>query len=130
MLRWLRCHAPLCVAFELVAAAGERRGGGASWREAAVLARGVKACFALIVSGGGQLHPAGKRRLHASPDWVTTGILWSVSRIASFRILLAQGESEGRALAAVMAAAAQRAGRVDDARKIAAMQARGELGRD
>ena len=31
---WLRCHAPMCVAFEGVALAGERRGGGASWREA------------------------------------------------------------------------------------------------
>ena len=30
---WLRCHVPLCVAFESVAVAGERRGGGASWEK-------------------------------------------------------------------------------------------------
>ena len=45
---WLRCHAPLCVAFESVSVAGERRGGGASWGEAMVLARGMHECFALI----------------------------------------------------------------------------------
>lgn len=122
MLRWLRCHAPLCVAFEAVSVAGVRRGGGASWREAAVLARGMQACFALIVSGGVQLYPAGKRRLHASPFWVTAAILWSVSRIPSFRILLAQGENECRALAGAMAAAAKQAGRFNDERKITAMQ--------
>jgi len=42
---WLRCHVPICVAFESVSVAGERRGGGASWREALVLARGVRASF-------------------------------------------------------------------------------------
>ena len=30
MLLWLRCHVPLCVAFESVSVAGMRRGGGAS----------------------------------------------------------------------------------------------------
>lgn len=43
---WLRCHVPLCVAFQSVSIAGERRGGGASWGEALVLARGVHASFA------------------------------------------------------------------------------------
>jgi 2-dehydropantoate 2-reductase len=113
MLRWLRCHAPVCVAFESVSVAGVRR---------AVVANGMQACFALIVSGGDQLYPAGKRRLHASPFWVTAAILWSVSRIPSFRMLLARGENECRALAGAMAAAAQQAGRSNDARKITAMQ--------
>ncbi|MET0443246.1 MAG: 2-dehydropantoate 2-reductase N-terminal domain-containing protein, partial [Pseudorhodoplanes sp.] len=44
---WLRCHVPICVAFESVAVAGERRGGGASWQEAVTLARGVYASFGL-----------------------------------------------------------------------------------
>jgi 2-dehydropantoate 2-reductase len=122
MLRWLRCHAPLCVAFESVSVAGARRGGGASWREAAIVAHGMQACFALIVSGGDQLHPAGKRRLHASPFWVSAAILWSVSRIPPFRVLLARGENECRALAGAMATAAQQAGRFNDAKKITAMQ--------
>jgi 2-dehydropantoate 2-reductase len=34
MQLWLRCHVPLCVAFESVSVAGERRRGGASWGEA------------------------------------------------------------------------------------------------
>ena len=42
---WLRCHTPLCVAFEGISVAGVRRGGGASWSEAAVVARGVPRVF-------------------------------------------------------------------------------------
>lgn len=122
MLRWLRCHAPLCVAFEAIAVAAMRRGGGANWREAAVLARGVQACFDLIASGGEPLYPAGKARLHAWPNWVTAAILWSVSRIPSFRVLLAQGVRECRSLADAMADAARQAGRFDDATRIAAMK--------
>ncbi|WP_173570837.1 ketopantoate reductase family protein [Acetobacter conturbans] len=34
MALWLRCHVPLGVAFESIAVAGERRGGGAPWRRA------------------------------------------------------------------------------------------------
>mgnify|MGYP001098609165 CR=1 FL=1 len=45
---WLRCHVPLCIGFESVAVAGERRGSGASWGEAKLVARGVKESFALI----------------------------------------------------------------------------------
>lgn len=37
---WLRCHVPLCVAFESVSIAGVRRGGGASWRVASTRASG------------------------------------------------------------------------------------------
>lgn len=127
MLRWLRCHAPVCVAFEAIAVAGMRRGGGASWREAAVLARGVQACFALIESAGDPLYPAGKARLHACPSWVTAAILWSVSRVPSFRVLLAQGVHECRALVDVMAEAARQAGRFGDVIKIAAMKPPGSL---
>ncbi len=47
MPRWLRCHVPLCVAFESVSVAGERRGGGASWGQALVVSRGLRASFAL-----------------------------------------------------------------------------------
>ena len=42
MLLWLRCHVPMCIAFESVSVAGVRRGGGASWAEAMVLARGAR----------------------------------------------------------------------------------------
>lgn len=42
MLLWLRCHIPLCVAFESLSVVGVRRGGGASWGESMVLARGCR----------------------------------------------------------------------------------------
>ena len=106
---WLRCHAPLCVAFESVSVAGQRRGGGASWREALALARGVHEAFVLIRKLGYPIYPRTKARLNASPAWVLGGALWSMSRIRSFRDLLATGENECRALVDAMLAAAARA---------------------
>ena len=106
---WLRCHAPLCVAFESVSVAGERRGGGASWGEAKVLARGVQESFALIRGLGYQVYPRGKARLNGCPTWVVAAILWTMSRIRSFRELLATGENECRALVDMMASAAAQA---------------------
>lgn len=103
---WLRCHAPLCVAFESVSAAGERRGGGASWREALVLARGVRAGFDLIKALGYPIYPRAKKSIDASPPWLFAAALWVVSRIRSFRELLAQGEAEARELVDAMLRAA------------------------
>ncbi len=103
---WLRCHVPLCVAFESVSVAGERRGGGASWGEALVVARGVRASFELITGLGYDLYPRTKKRIGRSPAPVVAALLWFVSRIPSFRELLATGKAECRALVAVMVAAA------------------------
>jgi 2-dehydropantoate 2-reductase len=106
MPRWLRCHAPLCVAFESVSVAGERRGGGATWDEALTLARGVHASFTLIKSLGYGIYPRAKKSLDGSPAWVMAAMLWFMSRIRSFRQLLATGEIECGALVEVMVAAA------------------------
>lgn len=103
---WLRCHAPVCVAFESVSAAGERRGGGASWREALVLAKGVRASFSLITALGYPIYPRAKKRIAGRPAWVFAGVLWSMSRIRSFRELLATGQSEARELIDAMLVAA------------------------
>jgi 2-dehydropantoate 2-reductase len=103
---WLRCHVPLCVAFESVCVAGERRGGGASWREAVVLARGVHASFGLIKGLGYELYPNTKARIDRSPTSVVAAVLWFMSRITSFRELLAGGKAECRALVDAMVAAA------------------------
>ncbi len=103
---WLRCHVPLCVAFESVSVAGERRGGGASWGEAVVLARGIHASFTLIKGLGFRVYPRAKQRIDGAPTWVVATILWSMSRIRSFRELLATGKAECRALVDVMVAAA------------------------
>ena len=106
MRRWLRCHAPLCVAFESVSVAGERRGGGASWAEALKTARGVHAGFALIGALGYGIYPQAKKTIEASPAWVFASVLWVMSRIRSFRELLATGKVEAEHLVDAMVAAA------------------------
>ena len=106
---WLRCHAPLCVAFESVSVAGQRRGGGASWGEAMVVARGMHECFSLIKGLGHRIYPRGKARLNGCPAWVVAAMLWSLSRVGSFRELLATGKEECRTLVDAMAAAAPQA---------------------
>ena len=122
MLLWLRCHVPMCVAFESVSVAGVRRGGGASWGESIVLARGVKEAFSLIQGLGFQVYPKGKVRINSSPTWVIAAILWFISRIRSFRELLATGINECRALVDVMVAAAPRSNPPIQVAKILAMK--------
>ena len=119
---WLRCHTPLCVAFESVSVAGQRRGGGAAWGEAMTLARGVHECFALIRALGYQIYPRGKARLDGCPAWVIAAMLWALSRVRSFRELLAGGADECRALVDVMLAAAPRAKPPVNVSKIQAMR--------
>lgn len=119
---WLRCHAPLCAAFESVSVAGERRNGGASWGEALVLAHGVHACFALIEKLGFTIYPRSKKVMYRSPASGVAAMLWFMSRIPSFRELLASGENECRALVDIMAAAGESMQRPDLASKIKAMK--------
>lgn len=104
MLLWLRCHVPLCIAFESVSVAGVRRGDGASWGEAMVIARGMQEGFTLIQRLGYKLYPSEKSLLHTGPAAVAAGMLWSMSRNKSFRDLLATGASECRALVDVLVA--------------------------
>jgi len=106
MMLWLRCHAPLCVAFESVSVTSVRRGAGAPWGESMALARGVKESFALIRGLGFKVHPRGKRIVSASPAPAIAALLWCLSRIRSFRELVATGEHECRAMVDVMVAAA------------------------
>ncbi len=106
MPRWLRCHVPLCVAFESVSVAGERRGGGASWGQALVVSRGLRASFALVQALGYEVYPKTKRRIQRSPTWAVAAMLWSLSRVPPFRRLLATGEAECRSLVEAMATAA------------------------
>ena len=109
MLLWLRCHVPVGAAFESVCVAAMRRGGGASWGESTVIARGMQESFTLIQRLGYRLYPAGKSRLHASPAWMVAAMLWFVSRIPSFRALLSTGVNECRALVDNLVANAPRA---------------------
>jgi 2-dehydropantoate 2-reductase len=109
MTRWLRCHTPLCIAMESICVTGHRRGGGATWREALTVARGLRSAFAIIRSLGHPLYPGSKAALARSPVPLLAGMLWLVSRVPSFRRLLSQGLLECRALADVVASAASRA---------------------
>lgn len=104
---WLRCHVPLCIAFESVSVIGVRHDGGATWREAMALARGMRQGFRVIRGLGDAIYPAGKARLAGSPLWVGAAMMWTVSRIKSFRTLLATGAAECQSLVDVMAVAAQ-----------------------
>ncbi len=103
---WLRCHVPMCVAFESVSVAGERRSGGASWREALIIARGVHEGFALIKGLGYRVYPQSKVRISRCPASAVAALLWFMSRIRSFRELLATGKAECRALVDAMVATA------------------------
>ena len=119
---WLRCHVPLCVAFESVSVSGERRGGGVSWGQAIVLARGLRAGFALIEGLGFPLYPKAKRRMRAAPTGAVATMLWVLSRVPSFREVLATGEAECAALVDAMLAAAPRSAVPVTASAIAAMK--------
>lgn len=122
MLLWLRCQVPLGAAFESVSVAGVRRGGGASWAESNSIALGMQESFTLIQRLGYRLYPSGKVLLHTSPAWLVTGLLWSMSRIRSFRDLLATGADECRALVDVLVANASRAQPPVSAGRILAMR--------
>lgn len=119
---WLRCHAPLCVAFESVSVAGMRRGGGASWQEAMILARGVHASFGLIKGLGHSVYPRAKRLIDRTPTPGVAAMLWSMSRVRGFRELLGTGKAECVALVDDMIAAAPRARLPVDVSGILAMK--------
>ena len=122
MAPWLRCHVPLCVAFEGVAVAGARRGGGASWEEAVLMARGIHASFAIIRGLGYDIYPTGKKLIAASPMPLLAATLWSLSRVTSFRELLATGKAECQTLVDVMVAAAPQATSAVDMARVRAMK--------
>ncbi len=108
MLLWLRCHVPLCAAFESVSVAAMRRGGGASWKEAQVIASGLQEGLSLVQRLGFRLYPVGKARLQSAPLFVPALLLWVMSRIPSFRELLSTGLQECEALVEVMVSEADR----------------------
>jgi 2-dehydropantoate 2-reductase len=106
MLLWLRCHVPLCCAFESIAVAGKRRGGGATWKEAMTVARGLHGGFAIVQGLGYRLYPSAKSTINSFPNFVLAFMMWAFSRIPSMRELLATGFNECRALIDTMVTAA------------------------
>lgn len=122
MALWLRCHVPLGVAFESVAVAAERRGKGAPWGRAMTLARGIRSCFAMLRSQGYGIYPKDKEKLGKIPVFIVAGMLWGLSRVPSFRILLATGEAECCALVDDMLASVAAPGQSIDFNAIRAMK--------
>ncbi|WGS55258.1 NAD(P)-binding domain-containing protein (plasmid) [Paraburkholderia sp. D15] len=106
MTGWLRWHAPMTIAIESVCVAGERRGGGATWREARTMALGMRAGFQIISSLGYEMHSSAKS-LARMPVTIASLILWAMSRMKNFRELLASGENEACALVDELVAAAK-----------------------
>ena len=88
------------------------------------IAGGMHESFTLIKRLGYTLYPAGKARLAATPIRIVACMLWSISRIASFRDLLATGINECRALVDVLVANAPRADPPVSVAKIEAMRPR------
>ena len=103
---WLRCHVPVTVGMESISVMAEQHSGGATWLEAITVARGMQAAWRLIRKMGYPLYPAPKALMNASPSVFLAALLWSVSRIKSFRTLLATGINECRALLTVLEEAA------------------------
>lgn len=122
MLLWLRSHVPLGAAFESVSVMAVRRGGGASWKQAMAVAGGARESFTLIQRLGYDVYPAGKALLQKSPTWVLAGVLWSMSRVPSFRELLATGLNECHALVDSLLASARRNNVSVSLHRIAAMK--------
>jgi len=110
MPHWLRCHAPICVAFEGASAAAVRRNSGASWAEAMVYARGVHAAFALLEKQGVELYPWGKVWINRAAPHAFASVLWGMTKAKSVRDLLSLGVSECRAIVGEMLKSAAEAG--------------------
>lgn len=122
MALWLRCHAPLCVAFESISVAGVRRGGGGPWNKAYTLAVGIRACFKLIRSQGDVIYPRSKAWIGWLPVTLVASMLWVLSRITSFRELLATGENECCALVDTMVASGEKTESPAELKAILAMK--------
>src|SRR5215813_4797408 len=108
MALWLRCEAPLTVASQSIAVAGQRRG-GATWAEAKAVARGLHGGFAIVKGLGYRLYPSTKSTMYSVPNFLNAFLLWVLSRIPTMRELLATGLNECRALIDTMVAAAAKA---------------------
>ena len=109
MALWLRCEAPVTVASQSIAVAGQRRGGGATWTEAEAVARGLHGGFAIVKGLGYRLYPSTKSTMYSVPNFLIAFLLWVFSRIPAMRELQATGLNECRALIDTMVAAAAKA---------------------
>jgi 2-dehydropantoate 2-reductase len=92
MAAHLRASAPFTIAVESVTGMGMAHGRGASWSEARLGARGMKAGAEILRAAGDE--PAGLTR---APGFIQTPLLWAASR-APFREATGNSDPESRGL--------------------------------
>jgi 2-dehydropantoate 2-reductase len=97
MARWLRSQTPLTLAMESVAATGMEHKRGATWAEAKVGAKGLRAGFSILRGLGEKPYPGNKNQMSHAPRFVLTFILRAVSR-SKYRETVGNSSQEVQAL--------------------------------
>ncbi len=103
----LRCHAPLSIALESIAARAKRHGGAATWVEAGIVARGLKDGFETVEGLEAKLYPRKKAIAASMPILLMRLLLFAISRNGAFRDVLASGANEACFLSDRIASAAR-----------------------
>ncbi|SGY14320.1 BQ5605_C010g06139 [Microbotryum silenes-dioicae] len=127
MKRWLESHVPLCIAFESIAykamSNNPPTGSGATWAQAKLVAKGTRASFRLVeIVHGRPIYPSGKKWFSFAPVWCMTGVLWGMSKIPSFRELLAMGVEESRWLVDKLIERGEKEGKEEELSAVRAMR--------
>jgi 2-dehydropantoate 2-reductase len=91
---FIRSHSPFCVAFQSAAVAGVKLGRGAPFSRCLELARGIQEIYKVIVFEGYELYPTSKKVFANGPVVIPAAMLWLLTKIPSFRTLLASGREE------------------------------------
>ncbi|MGH3291391.1 MAG: ketopantoate reductase family protein, partial [Trebonia sp.] len=106
MARWLRSQTPLTIAMESVAGIGMQHNRGATWAEARVGAKGLRAGFSILRGLGETPYPGSKNQISRAPRFVLTFILRTVSR-SRFRETVGNSSQEVRGLIDLLTAEAE-----------------------
>ncbi len=107
MGRWLRSQTPLTIAMESVTGAGMQHKRGATWAEARVGARGLRAGFSILRELGETPYPRNKNQISRAPRPMLTFILRMVSR-SKYRDTVGNSAAECRGLIDLLAAEGKR----------------------
>jgi 2-dehydropantoate 2-reductase len=105
MGRWLRSQVPLTIAMTSVTGTGMQHPKGATFAEARVGARGLRAAFGIIKGQGETPYPNNKKQMSGMPLPVLTFILRAVSR-SHFRETVGNSAEETRGLIDLLTAEA------------------------
>ena len=103
MALWLRSQTPLTIAMEGVSIAGMNHQRGATWAQAKVGAKALRAGFSILRDGGEVPYPRSKATISRAPRFLLTFMLWGVSR-SRFRETVGQSCEECRGLVDLLAA--------------------------